>query len=366
MRQLDRHIRNTVFASMLVVIALISSLDLVFSLVDELSDTDGAYTVASALQYVLLTLPTSIYELLPFAALGGALIGLGILASNQELVVMQSAGIHVWRIVQAVLKPTLIIMLAGLVLGEFVSPPLEQIANSRKAIQLSGSESIASEQGTWRKIGNDYIHINAISPGGRSLIGVTRYRVDAQRRLITVSFAERGEYVEEQVSAAGGTAERGFWRLSNVRESLLQQGRIEVATYLQEDWMADLSPELLSVLLVEPDKQSISGLYRFAQFFESEGLDSGTFFLAFWKKLLQPVSTLALVILAIAFIFGPLREATTGYRIFIALAIGLLFTIVQRMMEPASLIYGFSPLIAVLLPILLVASLGVYTLRQVR
>ncbi len=358
MRQLDRHIRNTVFAAMLVVIALISSLDLIFSLLDELSEAEGAYTIANALAYVAMTLPTSIYELLPFAALGGALIGLGILASNQELVVMQSAGIHVWRIVTAVLKPTFIIMLTGLLLGEFVSPPLEQIANSRKAIQLSGSDSIGAQLGTWRRVGNEYIHINAIAPGGRSLIGVTRYEVNEQRQIVAVSFAASGNYIE--------TDDGGYWQLADVQETLLQPERISVVSYLQEDWLIDLSPELLSVLLVEPDKQSITGLYRFARFFESQGLDGSTFFLAFWKKLLQPLATLALVILAISFIFGPLREATTGYRIFVALGIGLLFTIVQRMMEPASLIYGFNPLLAVAAPIIVVAGLGFYYLRLVR
>ena len=132
------------------------------------------------------------------------------------------------------------------------------------------------------------------------------------------------------------------------------------------DWQIDLSPELLSVLLVDPDRQSISGLYRFANFFQSEGLDAATYFLAFWKKLLQPLATLALVVLAISFIFGPLRESTMGFRVFAALGIGLLFTIVQRMMEPASLLYGFSPLLAVLTPIGICAALGLYYMRRVR
>jgi lipopolysaccharide export system permease protein len=359
MRQLDRHIRNTVIASMAVVVALVVSLDLVFTLVDELAETgQGTYSVLNALGFVLLTTPTSIYELLPFTALGGALIGLGILASNQELVVMQSAGVHVWRIVAAVLKPTLFIMLLSLLLGEYVSPPLEQLANSNKALQLSGSASIGSEQGTWRRVGNEFIHINAIAPGGETLYGVTRYRIDENRQLLSASFAESAQYQRE--------SENAYWRLSNIRESLIEPGSISTASYLQEDWMVDLSPELLSVLLVEPDKQSISGLLRFARFFEAQGLDSASYFLAFWKKLFQPLSTLVLVILAISFIFGPLREATTGFRVFVALGIGLLFTILQRLMEPASLIYGFNPLLAVLLPIALVGALGVYYMRQLR
>lgn len=358
MRHLDSHIRNTVLASMAVVIALITSLDVVFSILDEVSEANADYTVMNALLFVAFTTPTSIYEMLPFTALGGALIGLGILASNQELVVMQSAGVQAWRIVLAVLKPTLVVMLISLLLGEFVSPPLEQLANSNKALQLSGSASIGSEQGTWRKLGNDYIHINAIAPGGETLYGVTRYRLGSDRRLQSASFAESAQYI--------ATDSGGFWRLYDVRETLMQTGRLDTGSYLQEDWMVDLSPELLSVLLVDPDKQSITGLYRFARFFEVEGLESGSYYLAFWKKLLQPLSTLALVILAIAFVFGPLREATTGFRVFIALSIGLLFTILQRMMEPASLIYGFSPLLAVLFPIALVLLLGIYMMRQVR
>ncbi|MFN3162005.1 MAG: LPS export ABC transporter permease LptG [Pseudohongiellaceae bacterium] len=358
MRHLDSHIRNTVLASMAIVIALITSLDIIFALLEELADTGGDYTVVNALVFVALTSVTSIYELLPFAALGGALIGLGVLASNQELVVMQSAGVHAWRIVLAVLQPTLLVMILGLGLGEYVAPPLEQVANSNRAVQVSGSASIGSQQGTWRRIGQEYIHINAIAPGGETLFGVTRYRVDANRQLQSASFAESAEYREDE--------QGGYWQLANIRQSLLRPDRIDAVSYRQEDWRVDLSPALLSVLLVEPDKQSISGLYRLARFFDTQGLDSATYYLAFWKKLLQPLSTLALVILAVSFIFGPLREATTGFRVFVALAVGLLFTIVQRMMEPASLIYGFSPLLAVLTPIALVAALGVYYMRQVR
>ena len=357
MNLLDKHVRVAVLLAMAIVLGVTASLDLIFSLIDELGESGVNYSASNALLYVAMTTPTSVYELLPYAALGGALIGLGVLASNNELVVMQSAGVHKWRIVVAVLKPTLLVMVLGLVLGEYVSPPLEQIANSNKAIQLSGSDSINSEVGTWRKVGNDYIHINAIAPGGEQLFGISRYTIDADRQLISASFAESGEYVRDESG--------NYWRLLNVNQSVMTGSTISTSDYLQEDWAADLSPELLSVLLVEPDKQSISGLFRFAQFFQSEGLDSGIYFLAFWKKLLQPLSTLVLVILGISFVFGPLREATMGYRIFIALSIGLAFTTVQRMMEPVSLIYGFSPLMAVLTPILGCAIAGALLMRRV-
>ena len=124
MNKLDKHIRNTVLMSMLVVVSLITTVDLVFTLADQMADTDENYSMLNALSFVLLSMPTSIYELLPFTALGGALIGMGILASNNELIVMQTAGIRVWRIVMAVLKPTLFVMILSLILGEYISPPL--------------------------------------------------------------------------------------------------------------------------------------------------------------------------------------------------------------------------------------------------
>tara|TARA_B110000858_G_scaffold123333_1_gene140642 strand:- start:30190 stop:31266 length:1077 start_codon:yes stop_codon:yes gene_type:complete len=355
---IDKHIRNTVLLAMLVVVSLIISVDLVFTLAEEIADTDDNYSLLNALSFILLTLPTSIYELLPFIALGGALIGLGILAGNNELLVLQAAGVSVWRIVWSVLKPTMLIMLLSLVLGEYIAPQLEQIAQSNKAVQQSGNDSIASERGTWRKVGNEYIHINAIAPGGEQLYGVTRYEVANNRRIVSSSFAESAKYI------ARGDA--SYWQLSKVRESNFETAAISAQEYLQEDWQVDLSPELLSVLLVEPDRQSISGLFRFAKFFDSEGLDSATYFLAFWKKLLQPLATLVLVVLAISFVFGPLRESTMGFRVFVSIGIGLVFTIMQRLMEPASLLYGFNPLLAVLIPIFLCALLGGFLMRRVR
>ena len=96
---LDDYIRNTVQASMLVVISMLTTLDVILSMLDQMADTDEYFSIQNAVTFVLLTTPTTVYEMLPFAALGGALIGLGIISSNNELVVIQSAGVSVFSIV---------------------------------------------------------------------------------------------------------------------------------------------------------------------------------------------------------------------------------------------------------------------------
>lgn len=357
MRKIDAYIRNTVVLSMLVVMTLMGSLDFIFTLTDELSSSVEAYTAGQALLFTMRIMPTGIYEMLPFTALGGALIGLGILASHNELVVMQAAGISTGRIVWAVMKPTIGVMLLSLVLGESVAPRLQQRAQSDLAIIESGGLALSSTGGDWRKIGDVFIHVNVIEPGGTRLQGVTRYVLDENRRVASSSFATTAEYIEENAAS--------YWRLNDVHETVFGEEAIIVNRLDSFDWRVDMSPELLSVLLVEPERQSISGLYRFANYFENEGLESSSYYLAFWKKLLQPLATASLVLLAISFVFGPLRSATMGSRVFVAISIGLVFTIMQRMMGPASLLYGFSPLVAVLVPIMICLLLGIFLLRRV-
>ena len=289
MTLIDSYIRKRVLLAMLVVISLVLSIDVVFALVEELGDSENAYTSAQALLYVLKTLPSRVFQLLPFTALGGSLIGLGVMASHNELIVIQSSGVSTWRLVWAVLKPAFVVMIAGLVLGEYIAPTLQQSAQSSKAVLRSGVQAIDAGQGSWRRIGDEFVHVNAIAPGGESLYGVSRYRLtgaelesaDSKPKaaigLASISFAQSAQYID--------AVEGGYWRLENVSETRFLADSVVTAQRESEDWLVDLSPELLAVLLVAPDRQSISGLYNFARFFESQGLDSDRYMLSFWGEI---------------------------------------------------------------------------------
>lgn len=358
MIKIDRYIRNTVFQSMLLVLLVLAGLDMLFTLFEELGETDDRYQSVDAVIYVLQTFPRHIYELLPMAALIGSLIGLGILASGNELVVMQTAGIKVNRIVWAVMKPAAVVMIAGLLLGEFIAPPLELKGEVDKAI-ASGEEVMLSRYGFWQRNGNEYVHFNAIDPDG-ILYGVTIYSFDDQRQLISNSFAQRAVYHEEATGA--------YWLLEDITETIFERKGEELnsynSSYLTKSWDVDLSPDLLKVLIIDSDKMAISDLFRYATRFESQGQDAGQYFLSFWRKLLQPLTTAALVLVAISFVFGPLREATMGSRVFVAVCFGLLFTIFQRLLNTVSLVYQLNPFLAVIIPIAISGLIGLFLLRR--
>ena len=113
-----------------------------------------------------------------------------------------------------------------------------------------------------------------------------------------------------------------------------------------------------------PESLSIAGLWSYIHYLKDQGLNNGRYWLAFWVKVLQPLVTAALVLMAISFIFGPLRSVTLGQRVFTGVLVGFTFKIAQDLLGPMSLVFGFSPLFAVLLPASICALAGIWLLRR--
>lgn len=351
MVRLDRYIGTQVFFAILAVLGVIVGLALLFAFIDELGELSASYGVAEAATYVLLGAPQRVHELLPMAALIGCLVGLGTLASSSELTVMRAAGVSLGRIVWAVMKPMLVLVLAGVLIGEYVAPWSENLAQSGRSLAQGGGEAQSSRRGLWHRQGEEFIHVNSVQPGG-VLYGVTRYRFDAERRLLSASFARRAMYQGDH------------WLLEDVATTRFHADRSEVQQALSERWDVQLNPQLLGTVVMEPDALSLTGLWSYAHYLAEQGLNNGRYWLAFWTKVLQPLVTAALVLMAISFIFGPLRSVTLGQRIFTGVLVGFVFRIAQDLLGPSSLVFGFSPLLAVLLPAGVCALAGVWLLRR--
>ena len=351
MVKLDRYIGTSVFFAILAVLGIIVSLALLFAYIDELGDISATYGLLDAGVWVLLTIPRRIYEMLPMAALIGCLIGLGNLASSSELTIMRAAGVSIRRIVWAVMKPMLVIMLAGVLIGEYLAPWSENLAQANRAMAQGGGEAQSSKRGLWHRQGDEFIHINAVQPNG-VLLGVTRYQFDAQRNLLSASFARRALFQSDH------------WQLEDVVTTQLQEQSTAVVNSPSQRWDVQLNPQLLGTVVLEPEALSVTGLWRYIHYLADQGLANGRYWLAFWTKILQPLVTAALVLMAISFIFGPLRSVTLGQRVFTGVLVGFVFKIGQDLLGPSSLVFGFPPLLAVLIPAAICALAGLVLLRR--
>lgn len=353
MQRISRYVGRQVGAAILLVLAVLIGLDLIASLIDQSGDLTERYTFGSALYYTLLTAPAAIAQYLTFAALIGCLAGLGTLASTSELIVIRTAGVSVLRILWMALKPALLIALAGLLVAEFVAPQLKQIAESYRAIALQKEDMGISEYGLWHREGNSYVHFNAVQPNG-VLFGVTIYTMDDSRHLKSALFARRALYQEDH------------WLFEDVRETRFLAGRLERSEAAQRRWDTQLSPELLNILVLNPKDLSVEGLWRYTSFLNQQGSNSGEYELALWNKILQPLAIIGLVLVAASIVFGPRRQATVGYRVFIGVLIGVVFRISQDTLGPASMVFGFPPFYAALAPIALSLVAGLFLLQRHR
>lgn len=349
--KLDRYIGSSVFVAILAVLGIILGLATLFAFIDEMSDVTDTYTLTDVLSYVLLTAPRRLYDMLPMAALIGCLIGLGSLASNSELTIMRAAGVSIGRIVWAVMKPMLVLMLVGVLIGEYIAPATESTAQANRSLAQGSGDAQSAKHGLWHRQGDEFIHVNSVQPNGL-LYGVTRYRFDKERHMLSASFSKRAEF------------DKDHWQLSDVTTTVFHERSTEIVTAPVERWEIALSPQLLSTVVMAPESLSITGLWGYIHYLADQGLNNGRYWLAFWVKVLQPLVTAALVLMAISFIFGPLRSVTLGQRVFTGVLVGFTFRIVQDLLGPSSLVFGFSPLFAVLVPAAVCALAGVWLLRR--
>ncbi|MCM2129865.1 LPS export ABC transporter permease LptG [Larsenimonas rhizosphaerae] len=349
-KQLDRYIARNVLSAMLVVQLLILGLDFIITYINDLSDVEGDYGAFQVLIYLLIRLPYRFYEYAPVGVLLGALLGLGAMASSNELTIMRAAGWSLVRIIWGVMKPLGLVILVTMATGELVAPHTEQFAASWRDQLQQGRGHVVTEDGGWQREGNSYYNFGSIQ-GDSTLINVNRYRFDGNR-LVEATHADRATY------------HSGSWQLQDVSRTRFSDKGTVVNHEAQADWDTELKPALLKLIINKKESQSMVDLWRYGRYLNDQGLQASTTWLYFWQKLLQPAMLAGLVLVAASFIFGPLRTVAAGTRVFYGIITGLVFKYLQDLLAPASTIFGFSPIWAVLLPTALCFIIGLLMLRR--
>ncbi|OWF84050.1 lipopolysaccharide ABC transporter permease LptG [Yersinia kristensenii] len=352
---LDRYIGRTILNTILMTLFMLVSLSGIIKFVDQLRKVgQGEYSAVSAGMYTLLSIPKDIEIFFPMAALLGALLGLGTLATRSELVVMQASGFTRMQIAASVMKTAIPLVLLTMAIGEWVAPQGEQMARNFRAQQMYGGSLLSTQTGLWAKDGSDFIYIKRVS-GDNELTGVNIYHFDKQDRLLSVRYA------------ATATFEGNLWRLSQVDESdLSNPNKVTGSQTLTGEWKTNLTPEKLGVVAMNPDSLSISGLHDYSKYLRQSGQESSRYELNMWGKIFAPFSVAVMMLMALSFIFGPLRSVPMGVRVVTGIFFGFVFYVLDQIFGPLSLVYSIPPVIGALLPSILFLLISVYLLLKRR
>ena len=343
MNTLDRYIGKSILGSIFATLLTLVGLSAIIKFVEQFRSVGkGTYDIWQAVAFTGLTIPKDIETFFPMAALLGALMALGNLASRSELVVMQAAGFSRFKIGMAVMKTALPLVLLTMVIGEWGIPQTEQFARDMRARALSGGSMLSMKNGVWAKDGNHFVFVRRVTDDAK-LNDIYIYTFDQHRNLTELKHANQASYSEDESK----------WTLRQVNHSMISKDEIKTSNRLSEKWETNLTPDKLGAVSLRPTSLSISGLYNYISFLRETGQDVSRFELTFWRKIFQPVSVGVMMLLALSFIFGSLRSVTAGARIVTGICFGFLFYVVNEIFGQISVVYNMPAVFGALMPSLL-------------
>ncbi|MBE2896588.1 LPS export ABC transporter permease LptG [Pasteurellaceae bacterium HPA106] len=353
---LDRYIGKTILGTILASLLMLVGLSAIIKFVEQFRDIGkGSYDGLQAVYYTLLTMPRDIETFFPMAVLLGALIGLGTLAANSELVVMQASGFSRLKIGLATIKTAIPLVLIIMLLGEWGIPQTEQFARNMRSQAMSGGSLISVKNGIWAKDGNNFVYIQQINDAN-TLKNIYIYQFDGERKLKNVQYANEATFDPQQQQ----------WVFNRLNETIIGQDKIDNKNYLNRTWASSLTPDKLMTVSLKASSLSISGLYNYASFLKQSGQDPTQFELLFWRKLVQPFSVGVMVLLALSFIFGPLRSVTAGARIVTGIISGFVFYVINETFGKVTMVFDIPPVVGALLPSVLFLLITWWILKRKR
>lgn len=353
MRILSNYIAGVVIGSTLMVVLILLGVESFVQFIGELGDIgQNGYGIFQALIFVPMTLPSDLYQLFPMAGLLGSLLGLGRLASSNQLVVMRAAGVSKGKITWAVVRAAFVMMVFVTLIGEFIAPPLYTKANNLKQVSLGNRIGYAQLKNVWLRQGDRFIHIEHVLDPQR-ITGLTQYRFNRDHRLTAV------------ITASQAVLEKnGSWQLAH--PSITSVGMRHIQTHQQHQMSLRLNfdPKLIEMSRQQPSETSVVKLFNNIRYRQQYGLNSDEYAFAFWQRIIQPLTTLVMICLGVPFIFGSLRNVTMGFRITMGILIGFGFYMLNQFFGPISLVYQFPPWLAAVLPTAIFAIAGWSLMRK--
>ena len=344
-RYLGREIYKATLFAFVVFLALFAFFDLINEL-DNLGK--GTYRMPQAFLFVLLSIPGHVYELFPIAVLIGTLVALSNLANNSEFTVLRVSGFSPWRAGATLTRIGMVFVVATVLVGELAAPVAERAAQQLRLDSLGRTIAQELRTGLWVRADSKFVNIREVSPDS-SLKGVQIYEFDDSMHLKSISQAAAGTHVGEKT-----------WRLTDVTRTLFTNGGAHVERLASIDWQTVITPDMLAVLLVRPEKMSAWGLYQYTRHLAKNRQSTERYEIALWKKIIYPFAALVMMGLALPFAYILVRSGGVGAKLFAGIMLGVLFHFLNTLFSHLGVLQGWAPLASAVLPsaIFLLIAMG--------
>ena len=335
-----RYLSREIYAAVLLVLLAFLGLFAFFDLVNELDEVGkNGYMLYHAAVYVAMIMPGRVYELMPIAVLIGTLYALTTFARHSEITVLRASGLSTTRFLLALLGIGSVFVALTFIFGEYLAPPAERAAQQWR---LAATRSMVSQElrtGLWVRDGRRFVNVRSVLPD-TSLEGVRIYEFDERAALVSISEAKTG--VHEGASEG--------WRLRHVEQTRFLGDHTDTRVLPDLVWRSELTPEVLSVLMVVPERMSVSTLYSYIRHLEENNQRTTRYEIALWKKLAYPFAALVMMGLALPFGYMQTRMGGVSLKVFSGIMIGVGFHLLNGLFSNLGVINGWVPAVAALTP----------------
>jgi lipopolysaccharide export system permease protein len=275
------------------------------------------------------------------------------MAKSSELTAIRAAGVSVKRIVGSVAQVGLILGLIALFMGEVISPFTETKAQNIRAESIQSGVRSSGRGGIWLRDENTFVSVSDVLPD-LSLLNVKIFEFDQNNFLRFLSVAEAGYYQDQK------------WLLQGLKRTMINNASSAADEVDAAYWSTVVNPQILQVFLIQPDQLSLWQLRQYIHHLKSNRQRTDNYELAFWSKLVTPIATIVMLILAVPFVFQHARSGTMGRSLFSGIMIGLGFFILNKAFSYFVPLFAIPPFIGAITPTLLVATISIALIRRIR
>jgi lipopolysaccharide export system permease protein len=345
-----RYLAREIVAGVLLVLAAFLALFSFFDMINEVKSvgSNASYQLHHAIIFVLLRLPGRIYELMPIAVLIGTLYALSSLARHSEITVLRVSGLSTMSLLSSLMVVASVFALVTFLVGEVVTPPAERAAQRIKLLGKGKAVGQDLHSGLWVRDERSFINVRTVLPDTR-LQGIRIYDFDKNARLQSVTEAEEGVYIPP-----------ASWMLSGVVRTYIEEDQTLLVKLPDMEWQSALNPDILSVMMVSPEKMSLMHLSSYTRHLAENKQKTQRYEIAMWKKLIYPLATLVMVALALPFGYTHNRVSGVSLKIFSGVMIGVLFHMLNGLFSNLGTINRWSPFLSAIAPsaLFMLAAIG--------
>ena len=352
----DRYIAKTLLSYTLVVLVVWLSIYSFFNFLTEINVVgQESYTILSAIKYIILKMPEVTYSQASPVILLGCVLGMGHLATTNQLLIFRISGASILKITGTTLKNALIFVIAIIAIGEAIAPMTSNFAELGRTNALGNIAVSTSQEGFWIRDGDNFINVKK-NIDGKLFSGITIIEVNSSNKIERVIKSENAVFDGNSLDMSGtdifSISDESF--IDNI--SLKERNSYNKTVSFDQD--------LIDSLKKKPKDLTTWTIIKQIQFLSDNQLRSEVFEVELYKRLIKPVTLVAMILLAMLFIFGSTRDVTLGRKIFFGVALGLSFEMLSRIASAMALSFDFNPLMSAVLPSTLVMLISITLLIQ--